>query len=231
MRNNGALTVPEKLILAALEIQARGKQAFTAEDLVVEAWRQFPDTFGLSGHVDEQGTAQFPDSNRVYAEVMGSKPVRALGWLVKVGSKMYQLTESGRQHAEHLKTRVGGHQPTKALLSREAERELRKLFSSKAVEKYAQAQEDAITFSDACSFWGISPRSSAIEFRGRAAHVKALVENACGVVGNRSVSFEHGGLPFGSSDLQRLKEVEEFLRCRFDEEIQIILQRKDQRQG
>ena len=67
---SGRLTVPEKLLLAALEARKRSA-TFTAEDLVVAAWRLYPDTFGLSGYAD-----QYPDSNRVLTNIMGTKGMR-----------------------------------------------------------------------------------------------------------------------------------------------------------
>jgi hypothetical protein len=93
---HGELSVSEKLLLAAHTLEQQGKQLFSAEDLVVAAWRAFPLTFGLRGHADAAGTPAHPDSNRVFAEIMGSKPIRKKGLLVKTGTKMYSLTESGR---------------------------------------------------------------------------------------------------------------------------------------
>ena len=77
----GQLTVPEKLLIAALEAR-KSSATFTAEDLVVSAWQLYPDTFGLSGYAD-----QYPDSNRVLTNIMGSKGMRGKGWLRKVGAK------------------------------------------------------------------------------------------------------------------------------------------------
>src|ERR1700733_5140009 len=88
------LTVPQKLLLAALE--ARKKSAtFTAEDLIVQAWKLYPDTFGLSGYGD-----LYPDSNRVLTNIMGTKGMRGKGWLRKVGEKQYRLTSAGLKDGE-----------------------------------------------------------------------------------------------------------------------------------
>ena len=43
------LTLPEKLLLASLEVRKKSA-TFTAEDLIVQAWKLYPDTFGLSGY-------------------------------------------------------------------------------------------------------------------------------------------------------------------------------------
>ena len=73
------LTVPEKLLLAALKAR-EVRKTFSAEDLIVEAWRMFPDTFGLAGYSD-----RYPDSNRVLTNIMGTKGMRGKRWLRKVG--------------------------------------------------------------------------------------------------------------------------------------------------
>ena len=94
------LTVPDKLLIAALDARKRSA-TFTAEDLVVAAWKLFPDTFGLSGYSN-----QFPDSNRVLTNIMGTKGMRGKGWLRKVGEKQYQLTSAGLDDGDKLYQRA-----------------------------------------------------------------------------------------------------------------------------
>src|SRR4030042_287505 len=92
-------SIQNKLLVAAYALEAEGRLRFSAEDLVVIAWKMYPEAFGLAGYNDNQGRPIYPNSNRVYAEIMGSKPLRKNGWLRKVGSKIYQLTEAGRSKA------------------------------------------------------------------------------------------------------------------------------------
>src|SRR3989337_1721776 len=106
MGHKDLLSISEKLLLAAYSLEEDGRRPFSAEELVVSAWRKFPDAFGLAGHRDDDGRLSYPDSNRVFAEIMGSKPIRKRGLLTKVGSKMYQLTEVGREHARLLLGRL-----------------------------------------------------------------------------------------------------------------------------
>ena len=94
------LSIADKLLIAALDIEKAGKKEFSAEDLVVSAWKKFPDAFGLQGYLDENGKSIYPNSNRVYAEIMGSKPLRKRGLFQKVGNKMYKLTEAGHPYAK-----------------------------------------------------------------------------------------------------------------------------------
>lgn len=228
MTNRDSLSVTDKLLIAAYELEEKGKHPFSAEDLVVGAWSRFPDVFGLSGYQDQQGRPIYPDSNRVFAEIMGAKPVRKRGYLRKVGSKMYQLTEAGREQARLiLKREESG--AGKFLLGREVRREIRKLLTSRAAGKFRNSRAEDITFSDACSFWGISPSSSAIQLEGRLSNFERIIDGASEAIGPKGVAFEHGGTVFGSEDLGILRKVHQELKERFKQEIDLIQRRTDER--
>jgi hypothetical protein len=109
----------DKLVLAAVKLEKKGKKPFSAEDLVVSAWKLFPNSFGLAGNADEKGIPLYPDSNRVFVEIMGSKPIRKKGYLEKVGNKMYQLTQSGRNRADILNKDENPSEVAKLSFSRE----------------------------------------------------------------------------------------------------------------
>ena len=89
MQEKQRLTRAEQVLLAANSLEKRGICPFSAEDLVVESWKLFKNSFSLQGY-------DLPDSNRVFMEMMGSKPLKAKGWLEKVGSKQYKLSGAGR---------------------------------------------------------------------------------------------------------------------------------------
>jgi len=223
------LNISEKLLLAAYDLEKNGRRPFSAEDLVVSAWRKFPDAFGLAGYRDNNGQLTYPDSNRVFAEIMGSKPIRNRGLLIKVGTKMYQLTEAGHEHARLLLRRLGESPITKAALAREIEQELKRLFASKAWDKFKNKRFVDLTFYDACAFWGISPRSTAIELEGRIANFKKVIESAREAVRKKMATFEHSGHIFGTKDLDILLQIHQDLLKRFQAEIKVIQKRNDER--
>lgn len=229
MERRDSLSISEKLLLTAYDLEESGCRPFSAENLVVSAWRKFPDAFGLAGYRNNDGQLSYPDSNRVFAEIMGSKPIRKRGLLTKVGSKMYQLTEAGREHARFLLGRFDESHIEKAALAREIEKELKRLFRSKAVEKVRNKRFADLTFYDACAFWGISPRNSAIELEGGIANFKKVVESARMVVQEKAATFEHGGYAFRANDLDELLEVHSELLKRFHEEMEVIQKRTDER--
>jgi len=226
------LSVSDKLLLAAYRCEQSGKQPFTAEDLVVSAWQCFPDTFGLKGYADARGKLLYPDSNRVFAEIMGSKPIRKRGLLVKTGRKLYELTGSGRSLASRLgvanasedRVEVGG----KVGLDRRLEAELRRLLSSRAAQKVDNEQVDTLTFHNACVFWRITPQSSAIELRGRHSDLEDVLRRLREGIraGGR---LEHGGPVVSPSSVDLLEKTHLVLTERFSDEVRTILGRTDQR--
>jgi hypothetical protein len=229
VKSKNNLSITEKLLIAAYHLEESGRRPFSAEDLVVSAWQKFPDAFGIAGYPNDVGEPAYPDSNRVFAEIMGSKPIRKRGLLKKVGTKMYQLTEAGRESARLLAKQPIRTSVQKAGLPREIEEELKRLFASKPVEKFLNNRLEDITFYDACSFWGISPRSSSIELNGRIANFETIIELARKVANRKMASFEHGSRAFGTHDLDVLTKVHQELLQRFSEEISVIRKRTDER--
>src|SRR5438105_15078027 len=90
-------TVPEKILLAAENLEKQGQSPFTAEMLIVASWQRFPGTFGLKGYAEKH-----PDSNKILSSIMGEKGLARRGWLVKMGQKLYALTREGRQVVRRL---------------------------------------------------------------------------------------------------------------------------------
>jgi hypothetical protein len=223
-------SVVEKLIVAAFLLDEEGKRIFSAEDLVVKAWNVFPETFGLAGQTDNEGKSLHPDSNRVFAEIMGSKPIRKRGYLLKVGEKQYQLTEAGIDYARIIRYRSAeGTTTKKSTLAREIKNEIRRLLSSRAIEKVKGQNLGELTFHDACSFWQISPRSSAIEVSGKLAKTDKILSIFEHSVNENRISFEHGGSSLSMDDIKFLFLTNNTLKDKFKEEIGIIMQRTDER--
>ena len=105
-------TVPEKILLAAHQLEEQGQSPFSAEALIVASWQKFPRTFGLKGYTD-----QYPDSNKILTSIMGEKGLARRGWLAKMGQKMYSLTRDGRQIVKGLMQEDVGAEPHAAGLA------------------------------------------------------------------------------------------------------------------
>lgn len=219
-----SLTKAEKLLLTAADLEQGGIRPFSAEDLVVAAWKKYPDAFALEGYPEH------PDSNRIYAEIMGSKPLRRRGWIVKVGEKRYQLSNAGRIAAESLGWVGDLREGSRADLSREQKLLLRRLLSSRAAQKAQADDVGSIIFPDACAFWDISPRSLAKTVQARLESVEAVLTTAEEIIQDKgALEFTHGGTPVGADDIQLLRDTHNLLLEMFAAEIEVIRGRKDER--
>lgn len=220
--DNTRLTVADKLLLAAWKIEQKGKRPFSAEDLVVSAWELFPDAFSLGGY-------ELPDSNRVFAEIMGSKPLRQQGLIVRAGQKMYRLSEAGIERATALGIRAPLEKRKKVTLARQTLDELKRALACKAVSKFNVGAKDEITFHDACALWRISPRSSAIELAGRINNLQRIIETARAALSGTDAAIDHGGTPVRVADLDLLVQINQHLQERFKKELDVIRTRTDER--
>ena len=139
-------TVPEKILLAAWQLEDQGQSPFSAEALIVTSWQRYPRTFGLKGYSE-----QYPDSNKVLASIMGEKGLARRGWLVKMGQKLYALTKDGHQVVRRL--RQDGDQSARPVqvtkLTRDHEKFLLGLLESVAVDKFQEGRKQDITFAEA----------------------------------------------------------------------------------
>ena len=224
-----SLSIQDKLLLAALDLENAGKVRFSAEDLVVMAWKKFPDTFGLSGYANEQGTPLYPNSNRIYAEIMGTKPLRRNGYLNKVGSKMYQLTELGKSHAKAIISSPADNNK-KWSIAREHIEFIKRLFDTKALKKFREHRNIDISFFDACGFWRINAASNAKELWTKFAEIEGILTLAEKSIAKReSVQIIHRGNEIPLSDIHLLSELHVFLQSKFRNEIEQIKKRSDER--
>jgi hypothetical protein len=194
----------------------------------------FPDAFGLKGYSDTLGRALYPDSNRVYVEIMGSKPLRKKGLLKKVGEKLYQLTDAGRTRVRSISQNTDkiseDKSRSKSTLARGKAHELIQLFESRAAKKNRRGEREDISFYDACGFWGISPRSNAKDLWTSFSHVEDILKSALENLGtNKSASARHRGVPYTSDDIVMLEVLHRTMKDKFSHELQIIKKRTDER--
>jgi hypothetical protein len=220
-----ALTVPEKILACATELDQE-KGTFTAEDLVVRCWEKFPDAFGLQGYAD-----RFPDANRVLTNIMGGKGLRGKGWVRKIGEKRYQITEVGRQAASRIPN-TPKRDPTQrgASLTRETIDILSRLVESRAFQKFRLGEE--LTFSDLSSFWNVSARSNAYQLNVAIKEADAVLQAAelyLITKGIDTLAPPGKPAPITRSDVAVARSLQNHLKKKFWQELDVIRQRSDER--
>jgi hypothetical protein len=216
------LTVSEKLLLAGHALEEAGQTPFSAEALVVQAWKDHPATFGLKHFAD-----RYPDSNKVLASIMGERGLARRGWFVKVGEKRYAVSREGRKVVRRLLEPDEPAVPAEPLipaLTRDDERFLLALFGSTALEKYREGRKPELTFADACRFWGITENlhgdtldARLDQFKARLADLdRVLSKGRCTLQGGRSASAE---------DVALLDELHAHLSQRFSRHLNLLRNR------
>lgn len=225
------LTVSEKLLLAALAVR-ESHATFSAEDLVVQAWKMFPDTFGLSGHAQ-----LYPDSNRVFTNIMGTKGMRGKGWLRKVGEKQYRLTSTGLGDGEHLQKAAseGKHDNSSGALRAELDRQtgtaLTRIFSTPAARKRLNNDSESLSFNDACGFWDITVRSNANTLQSRLTDLRTVLERARDAIkmAKTSDGLQVGNVTITAYQIDAMLSLHADLQERYRTELDILRKRTDER--
>jgi len=164
------LSKAEKLLVAAGRLVAGGKFEFSSEDLVVSAFKAFPDDFSMKGY------PQYPDSNPVLTQIMGIKaPLIVRGWIEKVGIKKYRLTPKGLDDINELQ---GGQGVAVEKLDRLRDEEMGSLLTSAAFELAREGNDSAITFYQFCRFVGLTASDSWQAVQGKLSHALHIAEEA-----------------------------------------------------
>jgi len=217
------MTIVEKILLSAHELENSGKSPFSAEELVVKAWENDRSLFGLQGYSDH-----YPDSNRVLSNIMGNKGLKGRGWIEKVGEKLYRLTASGSSVARGL---AGSAQSTASRVSTIDRKQIAvivRMLESPAYKKKNAHDEENILFRDACKFWGISSYSDAAtastQFRVNK-DVLTDFEEAVKSSGTGRLVLPYMKDEIDEGIVTSLIQTNEFLKTKFFDEIKNILKR------
>lgn len=214
------LTVSEKILVAASELDKQGKTPFTAEDLIVVSWKNDHQTFGLKGYIEK-----YPDSNKVLASIMGERGLARRGWLVKMGKKLYALTREGRRIvAGLLNEEVEPEASDKVKLEKEREKFLLELLSSSAVEKFEANRKNDLAFADACRFWDISQNLKGEAVDERLDNVEKALNEL-----EQQLAQDDAELPTGkivsAGDIRVLRNIHRYMEDKFDRVLNLLRSR------
>jgi hypothetical protein len=161
------------MILVALSDVAGGTTRLCAyEDVVVCAWRLFPQEFGLRGYVD-----QYPDSSDLHKPLYG--PLKRDGY-VRVQNKKFGLTEAGLAVAEQLRqpAKTGGSSTGR--VRRDQLVEIERLGKKPAVGLVQAEGSEELLDTDLYDFYGVTVRTKPADFAGRIATVDRAINAAVG---------------------------------------------------
>jgi DNA-binding PadR family transcriptional regulator len=216
-------TASEKILLAADQLEKQGRSPFTAETLIVAAWRQFPETFGLRGYVDLH-----PDSNKVLSSIMGEKGLARRGWLVKLAKKEYALTREGRRVLARLLQQEEPEPSRTIRLPREQERFLVSLLDSTALRKMEEGRKQELTSADAWRFWDITQNLRGEAVDQHLQRVERFLQSLERELAQADIELA-GGRIITAGDLRVLANVHRYMLDRFAQHLKLLRSRPEGR--
>ena len=224
MSSDKTISKSEMVLLAAYERWP--DKEFTSEELVIACWQKYPESFGLQGYSDK-----YPDSNIVYRHIMGKGSiVKKQRWLSQKGQKRYAVTPAGVNHALRLQGATNNRPELQRYrIDRFYEQILLRVFTGTAWTKFRRGQIEELTFTDACAFWSINPRSSGEQYM----HAKRDLAEAIAVTRRhiQHISESDGEVTLAakvsvsSQDLEHVEILEKELQARFKDQLDIINRR------
>jgi hypothetical protein len=218
-------TLPEKILLAAAQLEDAGQSPFSAEALIVAAWQANPRTFGLKGYAD-----QYPDSNKVLSGLMGERGLTKRGLLAKMGQKLYALTREGktavrRLHEEATQTEpITGSRP----LSPEQETFLLTALGTIAVQKFRAGTRADITFPDACRYWNLTDGVSGDLLDRTLDQFRLLLREIESRVGFGQADLSSGQI-ITADEIEVLSDLDSYLDDRFTRHLILLRSRGNRR--
>ena len=214
-------TVPEKILLAAENLEKQGQSPFTAEALIVASWQKFPGTFGLKGFGEK-----YPDSNKILSSIMGEKGLARRGWLVKMGQKLYALTREGRNVIRRVMMQEE-EAPTEGAvqrMNRDHERFIKVLLDSSAVQKFEDNRKHELSFADACRFWSITENMKGEQLDEKLEEMDKTLAELDRILADVD-SETSSGRVVTAGDIRVMTNIHRYMQDRFDRHLNLLRSR------
>jgi hypothetical protein len=175
---NGSLSMAQKVLLALYRQSADGRRKVRYEDIVVQAFRDYPSDFQLKGY------PEYPDSGDAVHKPLYDYRKKGM---VSASNKMFSLTTYGLAEVSRLQAMEKGRPPSAGLghrIEREARIELERIKHLEGFKLFIQGKHGDIIDSDLFEYLGVSVRTNRNDFIGRLEAVTAALDEASGVQEN-----------------------------------------------
>jgi len=224
MKRGSEVSLNDKVLLAALECSGGELgESFTAESLLVTAWKADKRAFGLRGF-----EAVHPDSNKLYTKIDGKDGLVAKGLLHAEGERTLRITEAGLGRALTLSRDVLMEPVNKELefkVERGLHESMARMLDSPEFRAWLGDKSKPNRFRDAGNFWGIAPGTPPRTVRERVIQIDQTLATArqrLQDLGVERVFEQRGRELFDLQDVERLSEFQSELKNRFQKELRIL---------
>lgn len=190
------LSQPQMVLLAIFRVSRGTTQKVPYEEIVLQAWKDFPSSFSLRNHPEH------PDASDVHKKLYQS--LKTDGLVASLGNKIFRLTEKGIEEAQRISERaVGKPKPVRidaVRLSRSEESFIEQALKSRTFSAWKAGERDGLVDYDARVFFQFSTATPIDERRRRKSAGLEAIEKARAM---------------GAGDSTALHELATFLADRF----------------
>lgn len=159
----------QKLLIVLFVLSRGSKKAVKYEDIVVEAFKKFPETFHLRGY------KEYPDSGDLVHKPLYD--MRPRGLLTAI-QKEFTLTDKGIKEAKKLIGTPHANSKIHFKPARDVGKEIERILSSDGFTLYKNDRAEKIFDTDFFQYLGISVHSSRSEFLNRLTTIEDTVKQA-----------------------------------------------------
>lgn len=157
-----ALSRPQKILAVMYELCQGDATALQYEDIVVAAFKRYPEDFQLRGY------PQYPDSSDVHKPLYEMKQQG----LLRSANKTFELTARGLEVASRL---VHSEHGNKDRLSKLEENEINRMVTSAAFKLFQDGRKESILDTDFYEYLGVTVRTSRANCLGRLSNVEHAI--------------------------------------------------------
>ena len=174
------LTRSSMVLLSMFRASRGGTQKVPYEDLVLQAWKDYPNAFSLRNH------PEYPDASDIHKKLYQS--LKTNGFVVPLGNKCFRLTESGVERASNLsgKSPSSAAKRRAARLSREEEAFVHHARATRAFQAWSKGRKSDLVDHDARLFFRYGVSTSPKDRRHRVKFAARAIDRA------RSLRFPDG---------------------------------------
>jgi hypothetical protein len=159
----------QKVLLTLYRLSREGRKKVRYEDIVVQAFKDYPTDFQLKGY------PQFPDSGDAVHKPLYDYRKKGM---VSASNKMFSLTPHGLTEVQRLQAIEGGKPPSARLghrIERDSQIELERVKHLEGFKLFLSDRQGEIVDSDLFEYLGVSVRTTRNDFIGRLEAVKSAV--------------------------------------------------------
>lgn len=174
MKETDDISQAKMVLLAIYRVSQSIGNRIPFEELVLQAWQDYPDQFSLRNH------SEHPDSYRVYNRIYTTLITER--WLVSLRKQVYRLTDKGIELARELETRSSatGQEDIRKTKSftRDEDEFLNHAIKSRALVTWKQKKKSDLIDYDARVFFQFSTGTPVRERKRKLENARDAIEKA-----------------------------------------------------